>query len=278
MFAHQIVKDFTEGTMKFLIQRLIVVVIFCSIATSAAYAEQASFDLLASSPAGSWQLREDSDTNHKGKQTISVIKTSILGSEVRSGKTYYWIEMGIDNFKVSKKGKRKPKGKRLVVKSLIAEEVLRGESANVMQNLRGFGEEVIIQNGKKDKPMRINKTGGLMSNMMNSMGAEIRYEYKSLGSETIETAVGPLKSDKISGKGAVDMKLVFKKIRVESDSTVWISSKIPFGIIKQEGTTVTNGKNSTQSSKLLEFGMSGAVSEITKEVEDMPDLGGLLGG
>lgn len=264
--------------MKFLIQKIIVAVIFCSIATSTAYAEQVSFDLLASSPAGSWQLREDSDTNHKGKQTISIVKTSILGSEVRGGKTYYWIEMGMDTFKVNKKGKRKPKGKRLVVKSLIAEEVLRGESANVMQNLRGFGEEVIIQNGKKDKPMRISNSGGLIGNMMNSMGAEIRYDFTNLGSETIETAVGPLKSEKISGRGVVDMKVVFKKIHIESDNTVWISSKIPFGIIKQEVTTVTNGKNSTQSSKLLEFGMSGAVSEITKEVEDMPDLGGFLGG
>ncbi len=264
--------------MKFLIQRLIALVIFFSTAAPTAFAEEVSFDLLASSPAGSWQLREDSDTNHKGKQTISVIKTSILGSEVRDGKTYHWIEMGMDTFKVNKKGKRKPKGKRLVVKSLIAEEVLRGESANVMQNLRGFGEEVIIQNGKKDKPMRINNSGSLIGNMMNSMGAEIRYEFTSIGPETIETAVGPLKSEKISGKGVVDMKVVFKKIHVESDNTMWISTQIPFGIIKQEGTTVTNGKSSTQNSQLLEFGMSGAVSEITKDAEDMPDLGGFLGG
>ena len=144
MFAHQILKDFNEGTMNFLIQRLVTLVVFISIASAAAHAEQPSFDLLASSPTGSWQLREDIDTNHKGKQTVSVIKTSILGSEVRNGKTFYWVEMGMDIFKVNKKGKRKAKGKRTIVKSLIAEEVLSGESANVMQNIRGFGEEVIL--------------------------------------------------------------------------------------------------------------------------------------
>ena len=120
MFAHQILKDFNGGTMNFLIQRLITLVVFFSIATSAAYAEQPSFDLLASSPTGSWQLREDIDTNHKGKQTISLVKTSILGSEVRGGKTYYWVEMGMDNFKVNKKGKRKAKGKRAIVKSPVS--------------------------------------------------------------------------------------------------------------------------------------------------------------
>jgi len=48
--------------------------------------------------------------------------------------------------------------------------------------------------------------------------------------------------------------------------------------VQQKGTTISNGKTSTQSSKLLEFGMSGAVSEITQEPEEMPNLGELFGG
>jgi len=263
--------------MKNFVSQLISLIFIGTLGVSVAFASDVKFDFLASSPEGSWQLREDSDTNHKGKQTISVVKTSILGKETRNGKLHYWIEMGMDTFKVSKKGKRKHKGKRVVVKSLIAEESLRGDSANLFKNLRGFGEEVIIQNGK-ETPMRMSSSGGMIGNMLNALGAEIRYDFTSQGSETIESAAGKFSTDKINGKGEVDMKVVFKKIHVESDTTMWISPDVPFGVVKQEGTTITNGKTSTQTSTLLEFGMSGAISEITKEPQDMPDLGGLLGG
>jgi len=110
--------------------------------TSTSTANEVKFDLLASFPEGSWQIREDSDTNHKGKQTLAVVKTSILAKEIRNGRTHYWTEMALDNFKVTKKGKR------LVIKSLIAEESLRGDPANILGNLRNFGEEIIIQNGQ----------------------------------------------------------------------------------------------------------------------------------
>ncbi len=263
--------------MKFCITALINLILATFLFTSMASANNVEFDFLAASPEGSWQLREDSDTNHKGKETITVVKTSILEKEIRNGQPYYWIEMGMDTFKVSKKGKRKPKGKRLVVKSLIAEQALRGDSANIMKNLRGFGEEVIIQNGNED-PIRMSNSGGLVANMMNAMGAEIRYDFSNQGTETIDTPAGTFDTDKLNGKGEVNMKVVFKKIDVQSDTTMWISKKVPFGIVQQQGSTISNGKTSTQSSKLLEFGMSGAVSEITKEPENMPEFGGLLGG
>lgn len=235
------------------------------------------FDFLASSPQGSWQLSEDSDTNHKGKQSIALVKTSILGQETRNGKPHYWIEMSVDSFKVTKKGKRKPRGKRMIVKSLVAEESLRGDSANILKNLRSFGEEVIIQAGN-ETPMRISNSGGLIGNMMNSLGAEIRYDFINQGPEIVSTSMGDFSANKINGQGTVDMKVVFKKIHVESDTTMWISDKVPFGIVQQSGTTSTNGKISTQTSKLIKYGMSGALSEITKEPENMPDLGNLFGG
>jgi len=126
--------------------------------------------------------------------------------------------------------------------------------------------------------MRMNTGGGLLTNTLNTLGAEIRYDFANQGSETINTLIGDFATDKINGKGVIEMNTVFKKIRVESDTTMWVSSKIPFGIVQQKGTTISNGKTSTQSSKLLEFGMSGAVSEITQEPEEMPNLGELFGG
>jgi len=146
-----------------------------------------------------------------------------------------------------------------------------------MKNLRGFGEEVIIQNGK-ETPTRMSNSGGLVGSLLNAMGAEIRYDYSNQGSETVETPAGTFETDKLNGKGEVNIKTVFKKVHVESDTTMWVSPKVPFGIVLQQGSTISNGKTSTQSSKLLEFGMSGAVSEITKEPENMPEFGGLLGG
>jgi len=263
--------------MKYCITAFINLILTIFLCTSMAFANGVEFDFLAASPEGSWQLREDSDTNHKGKETITVVKTSILEKENRNGEPHYWIEMGMDTFKVTKKGKRKPKGKRLIVKSLIAEQALRGDSANIMKNLRGFGEEVIIQNGK-ETPTRMSNSGGLVGSLLNAMGAEIRYDYSNQGSETVETPAGTFETDKLNGKGEVNIKTVFKKVHVESDTTMWVSPKVPFGIVLQQGSTISNGKTSTQSSKLLEFGMSGAVSEITKEPENMPEFGGLLGG
>lgn len=284
LISNQIVNDFTRGAMKNLKSHIISLVLISLAGLSTALADTSTppagsvkFDFLASSPEGSWQLREDSDTNHKGKQTISLVKTSILGKETRNGKLHYWIEMGVDTLKVSKKGKRKPKGKRMVIKSLIAEESLRGDSANILKNLRSFGEEVIIQTGN-ETPMRMNTSGDLIGNMMNTLGAEIRYDFTNQGSETVNTPAGDFTTDKINGKGTVDMNVIFKKIHVESDNTMWISSEVPFGIVQQSGTTITNGKSSTQTSKLLEYGMSGATSEIVKEPENMPDIGNLFGG
>jgi len=233
-------------------------------------AEAVNFDILAATPVGSWQLREDTETNHKGKQTVSTIRTSLVGTEMRGSEKHYWVEMAMESFKVKKSGKRKQQGERMIFKSLIPASTFKGDPANIMNNLRGFGVEVIMQSGNED-PMRMN-SGGMMAGLMEAMQADINYDFKALGNEEVSVTAGTFDTAKIQGSGTVEMNAIFKKIRVESDTTAWMSKKIPFGTAKLDGTSLMNGKQSSHKSELVEFGMSGAVSEITKEPTDMPEM------
>ena len=240
-----------------------------------AQAAQVNFDLLKSTPVGSWQLREDMTIDHKGRQSIIQIRSSLLSSEVRGGQKYFWIEMVMDSFKVKKNGDRKKDGDQMVMKTLVAESSMSGDPANVMTNLRGFGTEIIMQNGNSD-PMRLTGGGGMFGSMMKAMGTEVNYDFSELGDESVSVPACEFDARKVQGSGVTETKIVFKKVRVESESTVWMSSKVPFGIVKSEGSSTTNKKNSTHSSQLLEYGVSGATSLITKEPQDMPNLGNMF--
>ncbi|MEM7358307.1 MAG: hypothetical protein AAF431_04385 [Pseudomonadota bacterium] len=233
------------------------------------------FQFLESTPIGSWQVREDTDISHKKKTTVSVIRSSLLGSEMRNGEKHYWIEMVMNNYKVSKKGKRKKDGDQAIIKTLVSESALKSDPANVLNNLRGFGAEIIMQSGDQD-PMRITGAGGFMGGMMQAMDLEVNYNFTELGNESVTVPAGDFDARKVQGSGTTEAKVIFKKIKVDSDSTAWLSKKVPFGIVKSEGTTTTNKKTSTQSSELLEYGMSGATSLITKEPKDMPTMGNMF--
>ncbi|MFK7730857.1 MAG: hypothetical protein AB8B48_04470 [Pseudomonadales bacterium] len=227
-------------------------------------------DIMSSTPMGSWSLREEITTDHKGRQTVTVTKTSLLDKEERNGQTYFWMEMSMDTFKL-KKGKRKKTGDHMIMKSLVAESMLTGDPANAMQNLRGFGEEVIVKSGK-NKPMRMQGAGSFAQGMLQGMGAEIKYDFREQGKETVSVPAGEFDTRVLQGTGSTEMKVLFKKIKVSSSSTAYYSEKIPFGLVKVDGESTTNGKKSTHNSVLLEYGSSGAQSEITEEVEDMPDM------
>lgn len=260
--------------MKTLFNKFIVVACLFAV-SNFAMAKGVSFDLLAGTPVGSWQEREDVTTDHKGRQTIALSKTSLIGKETRNGKQYYWIEVVMDNYKVKKKGKRKKQGDTAILKSLVAEDVLKGDPENILTNLRGFGEEIIVQNGNQ-KPMRVTGAGGLMSGMMKAFGTEVNIDYTQEGSESITVPAGTFSTKKIKGVGTTETKIVFKKIRVETDSTAWMSSKVPFGMVKGESTSLINGKKNTSTSTLLGYGKSGAKSLITQEPTEMPNLGNIF--
>ena len=109
----------------------------CSLLIPNSFAASVQYDLLNSTPVGSWQLREDINTDHKGRKTVSVMRTSMLGSEMREGKKFYWIEMVMDSYRL-KKDKRKKDGDQMVLKTLVPEASLQVDPANIMTNLRGF--------------------------------------------------------------------------------------------------------------------------------------------
>lgn len=244
-------------------------------ASNFAVAKGVTFDLLAGTPVGSWQEREDVSTNHKGRQTVTVSKTSLLGKETHNDKNYYWIEVSIDNFKVKKKGARKKQGDTAILKALISEDALKGDPENILTNIRGFAEEIIVQNGDQ-KPMRISGAGGFFGGMMKAFGPEVKIDYTQQGSEKVTVPAGTFSTKKINGVGTTKTKIVFKKIKIETDSTAWMSSNVPFGMVKGESTSLINGKENTSTSTLLSYGKSGAKSLITEEPTEMPSLGNIF--
>lgn len=237
--------------------------------------QQLGFSLMDGTPVGSWQVREETVTDHKGRQTVNVVKTSLLSEEMRDGEKHYWMEMVIQTFKI-KKDKRKPSGDKAVMKTLVAASAMQANPANVVNNLSGFGKDIIMQSGDS-APMRITGAGLMADSVMKATGTKVNYDYQNLGQETVEVPAGSFKADKIQGSGTTTAKVLFKKVSVQSDDTAWISAKVPFGLVKGEGTTTTNGKQSTHKLELLEFGQSGAVSEITGEPQELPSIKDMFG-
>lgn len=233
-------------------------------------ADTINFNFLESTPVGSWQLREETNTDHKGRQTVALVRSSLVGEELRDGEKHYWIEIEMKTFKI-KKEKRKPSGDRAVFKTLVAESAFNDDPANAVNNLRAFSKEMIIQNGDDD-PIRLTGAGGMAESMLQAMGTEISYSYDYVGDEDVTVQAGNFATRKIQGTGSTEMKVVFKRIKVTSSDTSWISDSVPFGTVKSEGDSITNGKASTHSSELLEFGLSGAVTQITKTPEELPEM------
>lgn len=245
-----------------------------------AMAKGPSLDLLAATPIGSWQIREDYNTSPRGKRTVSVVKTSMLGEETRNGERYYWVEMVQNEFKLrkSKKGeKRKPTGDQIVTKTLLPASTFTADPANAIANLSGVGEEMIIQTGNSD-PIIMRGAGALASSFMQGSGGNISFDFAEQGTEQVAVTAGTFDTTIMSGTGSVTVDAVFKQITVTSKTTGWYSEQIPFGIVKSTGETTTNGKTTTNESQLIEYGMSGATSLITKTPQEMPNLEGLLGG
>ncbi len=247
-------------------------------ATTTASAEGLEYNFLEATPIGSWQLREDTSIDHKGRQTVMETRSSLLGEEMRDGQKYYWIEMSMQPFEV-KRGKRKPSGDTIIFKSLVAESAFQDDPANALNNVRAFGKEMIMQSGNSD-PILMRGAGGMGDSILQSLGTKVSYAYELVGDEEVTVKAGSFPTRKIQGSGTTEMKIVFKKISVTSSNTAWLSDRVPFGMVKAQGESVTNGKKSTHSSELLEYGQSGAVSQITKtpeELPEMPDIKSLFG-
>ena len=240
--------------------------------TDRAGAAELPFDVLSVTPVGSWQLRETTSTDHKGKQTVARFRISVVGEEERGGEQYVWIESEIDNFEIKKKKKkksqRKKKGKTMLLKVLVKRSAMTGEPENVLNNLSGFGDEIIMQTGD-DEPIKMTGGGTLAQSMLKGMGTKVNFETTLVGEEEVETPAGSFVCQKMKGIGSTEIKVVFKTIKVNSESMMWLSDKVPFGMVRATSTDIVNGKTSTGETLLLEFGVEGAVSKITREPKEM---------
>ena len=227
---------------------------------------------------GSWQLRQELTTDDRGRQSAQEVRTSIVGEEERDGIAYVWVEMVMQPYSVDKKGNQKPSGDRTIIKTLVEKQLFSGDIANVFNNLRGIGKEMIMQQGDGD-PMAIEEGGMMADTLLKSMGSEVNFDFKEVGREKVTTPAGSFDARIIDGSGTMEMKVFVKTIRVNSRSRQWVSDKVPFGIVKYETESEMDGKVSKVSGSVIEYGASGAKSLITKtpqklQIPSLPFFGG----
>ena len=66
------------------------------------------------------------------------------------------------------------------------------------------------------------------------------------------------------------VKVIIKTIKTHSETEMWISDKVPFGLVETTSKTTVNGKAETGSSRIIAAGMSGAKSEIDESTASNP--------
>lgn len=231
----------------------------------------ASMDaIFASTPVGSWQVREELMTDAKGRQTLMRVKTSLLDSVSHQGAPHYWIETAMESYQI-KKGKRKPAGQPMVMKVLVDASVMGREPQNLIGNLQKYAREIILQQGDQD-PMRVTEGGAFAQMMMKSMGVKVDYDYQPAGEKTVAVPAGEFKCLNLEGTGNSEVKIMIKTIRIQGEVETCVSDKVPFGIVQYQSKSTTNGKTTLTEAKLTEFGKSGAVSQIVKAPVDAPQM------
>lgn len=243
-------------------------ILFLFIFLSTSAAQSYAFDFSKSTPVGSWQVREQVNIDHKGKKTVSVIRSSLLSEETRNGKPYVWGEIEMDNYKV-KKDKRKKIGETYIVKVLMDKSRFKQDPLNVIRSMRGLAEEMIYQIGVKGSPTILRKGDLMYDTMMQAMGFEIAYSFTDNGTKTVTVPAGTFSCSVQKGSGKTQFKILIKKFEIESQTEECYSSEVPFGLVEGSFSTITNGKTSKSEVKLLKFGKTGAKSKITKKPQAM---------
>ncbi len=239
--------------------------------SQAVQADAPSFSVTGATPVGSWAEREERRVDHKGRETITILRQAMVDKTELNGETHYWVESETVSYKIDRKGKRKQQGEPTIVKVLIAESAINGDPANLASNLTGFGKEIIMQTGD-GQPMRIREGGMLGGMMMKALGIQIDYEFTKLGDEKVETPAGEFDAEKFAGTGSAEGRILIKKISVQSDSEIWMTPDLPFGFARSVSKETVNGKPESSETTVTSYGMHGGVSKITGEPMDF--LGG----
>jgi hypothetical protein len=229
-----------------------------------ALAAQIKLDVLSATPKGSWQEREQTTTEDNGAKRVLAIKTAMVGSEIRGGEPYLWIEMELKPTRIDKKGRAKEDPK-VIAKLLVRQWFFDLDLGNVLCNPFPFAQEIIVQTTESEIPVRyygkgLQKIGDLLQ-----LGT--KFQWKQLPNETVVAAGESIDAVHLQGGATEDTRALLRKVQVETSADFWYSEKVPFGMLKGEVKS-PNGKAETWVSELKGYGSSGAVSQITKTPKD----------
>ena len=151
-----------------------------------------SFDVAKTLEVGRWQEREEITYNAKGKKTnIATVWVGIVAKEQIAGVPHVWMEMRTQTFRENRKGERKPKGDRAIMKTSIEESAFTNFD-DPFNNIRMFAKDTIIKNGYA-KPMRM-RAGGMMADMiLKAFGSSIDFNLAPPGKvELVSTSAGTI--------------------------------------------------------------------------------------
>ena len=231
-----------------------------------------SFDMSKTLEVGGWQEREEITYNTKGKKTnITTVWVGIVAKEEIAGVPHVWMEMRTQTYRENRKGERKPKGDRAIMKTSIEESALTNFD-DPFNNMRKFAKDTIIKNGNA-KPMRM-RAGGMMADMiLKAFGASIEFNLAPSGKvETVTTAAGNFSASQFLGSGTVEMQVLIRRVRIDSEIDMWLSEDVPMGVVKQHITN-TQGKKVTRiETQLLSHGTDATSLIDNSEAQDMPGL------
>ena len=232
-----------------------------------AMSDAPTFRISDVTPVGSWAEREQRTVNHKKKETLSVMRQTLVGKEDRDGETHYWVETEATNYKITKKGEKKKQGQTTIIKALIAGSMFDADPANISNNLTGFGKEIIFQTGN-EQPMRMKEGGTMADFMMKALGVKVDYTFTSAGNDTVEIPAGTFNAQKFTGTGSVDTRILIQKISIRSESEFWMTPELPFGFAHMISKETVNKKPQSSEASVTSYGMSGGTSKITQEPVD----------
>ncbi|OQY26448.1 MAG: hypothetical protein B6244_13535 [Candidatus Cloacimonetes bacterium 4572_55] len=225
---------------------------------------------------GSWAEYEVKNL-HDGKETVSRIKISILSSEKVDGTTLYDVEIVTrsDTGDVDKMKVKMPKKSR--------------EEMKASSSLR----ELVVQHND-NQPVRLSLKMNFHMPQLDALEESrppIEETVSELGTENVETKAGKFECRHIQKKGKRRTEKPKKRDMVVQETgytdDVWLSDLVCLGVIKGNNYTETTmtlvkndpaeplveqGKKTSESHYLLvDYGDSGAKSEIFGEPVDMGD-------
>ena len=78
-----------------------VVLLASLILAAPALADAPSFSVTAVTPVGSWAEREERKVDHKKRETVTVLRQTMVDKVDRDGETHYWVESETTSYKIN---------------------------------------------------------------------------------------------------------------------------------------------------------------------------------